>query len=145
MVSVSRETREETDQRLRMVLGRAERVVLPGAWSYTESPLAEPPTLEGLPLAVVRDEESWSVLAEHVEGKSRQEVFGVFSFHFPEGVDNSGFVGWLATALKERLGTGVFVVCGSNSDRGGVYDYWGCPHEMLGDVLRVLDELSTAS
>jgi hypothetical protein len=145
MVSVSRETREQTDQRLRMVLGAAERVVLPGVWSYIESPLSEPPALDGLPLAVVRDEDSWSVLAEHVGGHSTQQVFGVFSFHFPEGIDNSGFVGWLATALKERLGTGVFVVCGSNTDRGGVYDYWGCPYELLGDALRVLDDLATAT
>ncbi len=40
---------------------------------------------------------------------------------------NSGFVGWLACWLKRELGTGVVVVCGQNSRRGGVYDYWGCP------------------
>ena len=44
-------------------------------------------------------------------------------FHFPAGVDNSGFVGWLASHLKVVLGTGVLVVCGFNSQRGGVFDY----------------------
>jgi hypothetical protein len=70
------------------------------------------------------------------------ERFGVFSFHFPAGVDNSGFVGWLATHLKRRLGTGVFVVCGSNRARGGIYDHWGCPHALLPQVVAVIDELS---
>ena len=70
------------------------------------------------------------------------ERFGVFSFHFPAGVDNSGFVGWLATHLKHRLGTGVFVICGSNRARGGIYDYWGCPRELLPDVVAVVNELS---
>jgi hypothetical protein len=59
----------------------------------------------------------------------------------PAGMDNSGFVGWLATEFKRRLGTGVFVVCGQNRDRGGIYDYWGCPVQVRAQAAQVLDEL----
>ncbi|WP_280394542.1 DUF6196 family protein [Nocardia brasiliensis] len=69
------------------------------------------------------------------------EKFGLFSFHFPTGMDNSGFVGWLAGHLKRALGTGVFVVCGSNRERGGIYDYWGCPVELLAAVEREIETL----
>lgn len=141
MVSVSHETADETKQRLQGVLGLAEMVVLPGTWSFVESPRDQPPVLDDDLLAVVRDEDSWSVLRPSDEDDAR-ERFGVFSFHFPEHVDSSGFVGWLAGALKEQLGTGVFVVCGSNSDRGGVYDYWGCPSELLDDAISAVHRLA---
>jgi len=141
VVGVSRETAEETRERLQGVLGLAEMVVLPGTWSFFESPRDRPPVLDDDLLAVVRDEDTWSVLRPSDEDGDR-ERFGVFSFHFPEGVDNSGFVGWLAGALKEQLGSGVFVVCGSNRDRGGVYDYWGCPRELLDDAVAVVHRLA---
>ncbi|MBA3339895.1 MAG: hypothetical protein H0T54_09185, partial [Geodermatophilaceae bacterium] len=63
------------------------------------------------------------------------------SFHFPYGLDNSGFVGWLGSVLKHELGTGVFVVCGQNSRRGGIYDYWGCPAQLRHEAARVIEEL----
>ncbi|MEV4351256.1 DUF6196 family protein [Actinoplanes sp. NPDC049596] len=143
MVDVSHETEEQTDQRLRRVLGLTEMVVQEGAWYFQESPASRPPLLTSRTLAVVRDEESWSALVPLDRDSTEPvEVFGVFSFHFPVGVDNSGFVGWLATHLKRRLGTGVFVVCGSNRARGGIYDYWGCPHDLLPQVMTAIDELS---
>jgi len=105
MVSVSRESREQTEQRLRAVIAGAELVALDGEWTFQEGPVEELPELTDQVLAVVRDEDSWSWLtrATSVGG----DRFALFSFHFPEGLDNSGFVGWLATALKEELGTGV--------------------------------------
>ena len=142
MVSISKETAEETEQRLQGVLGLTEMTVLPGSWSFFESPKDQPPTLDDDLLAVVRDEQSWSVLRPAGDEGDGRERFGVFSFHFPDGVDNSGFVGWLAGALKEQLGTGVFVVCGSNQDRGGVYDYWGCPEQLLQDAIAAVHRLS---
>ena len=36
-------------------------------------------------------------------------------------------MGWLASHLKRVVGTGVFVVCGQNSKRGGIFEYWGVP------------------
>lgn len=141
MVSVSHESPAETEQRLRGVLAQAEMLVLPGTWSFAESPLGEPPVLDEHLLAVVRDEDSWSALRPF-DGSVGGERFGVFSFHFPDGVDNSGFVGWLAGALKAQLGTGVLVICGSNSRRGGVYDYWGCPHELLDRAVEAVRRLA---
>ncbi|GAB4588137.1 DUF6196 family protein [Nocardia sp. IFM 10818] len=136
MVDISQETPEQTDSRLRKVIAAADFVVHEGEWWFRESPITEPPRLSEQTLAVVRDDESWSALTP-VGGENLADAverFGVFSFHFPPGVDNSGFVGWLATHLKQALGTGVFVICGSNSKRGGIYDYWGCPASLLAQV-----------
>ncbi|MFD3699157.1 DUF6196 family protein [Streptomyces sp. NPDC058646] len=46
-------------------------------------------------------------------------------------MDHSGFVGRPATHLKAEPGTGVFVVCGSNRTRGGIYDHRGRPIDLL--------------
>lgn len=142
MVSVSAETAERTEERLRRVIARAELVVHDGVWYFEESPADRPPALTDATLAVVRDQESWSRLVPLTHGDESVERFGVFSFHFPEDMDNSGFVGWLATRLKAELGTGVFVVCGSNRARGGIYDYWGCPVHLLDEALAVVARLA---
>lgn len=92
-------------------------------------------------LAFVRDDEVWSVLK--VADDTAAEPFGLFSFHFADGLDNSGFVGWLASHLKLALGTGVFVVCGQNSQRGGIFDYWGVPLALKDEAARVFDQLRT--
>ena len=140
MVDVSHETAEATKRRLRSVIAEADLVALEGAWSFQESPLDQPPSLTTDLLAVVRDEDTWSWLARST---TETEQFALFSFHFPPHQDNSGFVGWLASELKQRLGTGVFVICGQNSSRGGVYDYWGCPIPLRAQARQVLDELRT--
>ncbi|MFD1934948.1 MULTISPECIES: DUF6196 family protein [Nonomuraea] len=141
MVSVSMETPEQTEERLRRVIARAELVVHDGVWFFEESPADRPPALTGDTLAVVRDEDSWSRLVPLSGAGEGVERFGIFSFHFPAELDNSGFVGWLATHLKASLGTGVFVICGSNRARGGVYDYWGCPAELLDQAVTVVEGL----
>lgn len=162
MVSISRETEAETDRRLRQVIAAAQLVVYDGVWCFRESPLSHPPALSSEVLAVVRDEESWSALVPAGSGADgpadtgaagdtdtgeagEVERFGLFSFHFPPGLDNSGFVGWLASHLKRELGTGVFVVCGSNRRRGGVYDYNGCPIEVFDQVLAVVESLRASA
>lgn len=124
---------------MRRVIAAADLVLLDGDWAFQEAPLDRPPVLTTDLLAAVRDEDSWSWLAP--AGPDAVERFALFSFHFPPGVDTSGFVGWLAGRLKRRLGTGVFVVCGQNSRRGGVYDHWGCPADLRGQVIEVIDEL----
>jgi uncharacterized protein DUF6196 len=139
MVSISRETPEQTEQRLRRVVAAADLVALDGEWSFREALLADRPTLKHDMLAVVRDEQRWSWLAPAAQEAG--ERFALFSFHFPPDLDNSGFVGWLASELKSRLGTGVFVICGYNSTRGGIYDYWGCPPVMRDQVALVLHDL----
>jgi hypothetical protein len=138
MVNVSVETAEQTDLRLRSVIAAAELRAVPGEWGFHEAPLDQPPRLSTEMLAVVRDEDTWCWLAP---ADGVVERFALFAFHFPAGVDNSGFVGWLATALKAELGTGVFVVCGQNSDRGGIYDYWGCPAHLAEEAAAVIERL----
>jgi hypothetical protein len=141
MVSISQESPEQTEQRLRQVLAAANLVAFSGEWSFFEAPLTEPPTLNPDVLAVVRDEDRWSWLAP--ADATSGERFALFSFHFPSGMDNSGFVGWLATQFKHRLGTGVFVICGQNSDRGGIYDYWGCPVQLRTQAAQLLHDLKS--
>lgn len=141
MVSVSMETPRQTEERLRGVIAQAELVVHDGVWFFEESPADQPPPLTGDTLAVVRDEDSWSRLVPLTGEGEGVERFGIFSFHFPAEVDNSGFVGWLASHLKASLGTGVFVICGSNRARGGIYDYWGCPAELLDQAVAVVKGL----
>ena len=137
---VSHESVEETDARLLGVIAGAEVVAFDGTFAFEELPLRDfPGRARGDALAFVRDDEVWSQLVPSSDAAT--ELFALFRFHFPDGVDNSGFVGWLAAQLKRRLGTGVFVVCGQNHRRGGIFDYCGCPAHLGGAVRQVIDEL----
>ncbi|MBE1560455.1 hypothetical protein H4W81_003234 [Nonomuraea africana] len=122
----------------------ADLTVHDGVWCFEEFPADRPPALTADTLAVVRDSESWSRLVPLPQESGDAERFGIFSFHFPADLDNSGFVGWLAGHLKAELGTGVFVVCGSNRARGGIYDYWGCPVDLLEEAVAVVQTLRLA-
>jgi hypothetical protein len=142
MVSVSHESPAATDARLRRVVTASRLTVYDQPFTFEEFPVAEFLTrVRDDALALVRDDEVWSQFVPATATPS--ETFCVWRFHFPAGVDNSGFVGWLASHLKARYGTGVVVVCGSNAGRGGVFDYWGCPEslrrEVLGEVRRLVD------
>ena len=126
---VSKETPIETRNCLLKVLARTEVIFYPGNFAFEEYPVNSIPHDRLTDsLALVRDSEVWSALVP-ARG-SANEQFAVFSFHFEPGLDNSGFVGWLASHLNRRLGTGVFVICGQNSRRGGIFDYWGVPAEI---------------
>ncbi len=122
------------------MLSDADLIWHEGSFSFFEFSGDQPPfqSVEGT-LAFVRDGEVWSVLKP--SASDLEENFTVFSFHFPEGVDNSGFVGWVATHLKRHLGTGVFVICGQNSRRGGIFDYWGIPLQMRNAAQSLIDAL----
>ncbi len=87
-------------------------------------------------LAVVRDEEVWSYLVPASDNET--ENFKIFSFHFKDDFDHSGFAGWLA----KELGSGVFVVCSENSNKGGIFYYWGCPIKIADGVLAFLKKLA---
>jgi hypothetical protein len=103
----------------REVIGAAELVTLDGEWAFQDGPLGRPPELTDQVLAVTRDENAWSWLTPFTAVTAvAGERFAVL-LPLPEGLDNRGFVGWLATALKQGLGTGIFVVGGQNSGRGG--------------------------
>jgi Family of unknown function (DUF6196) len=140
LVHVSTETDEETERRLARVLAGARVTSYDGAFTFVESPVADPPAMREGCLALVRDDAVWSALVPALAGDVG-ERFGLLRFEFPPGVDNSGFVGWLATRLKRALGTGVFVVCGHDSAAGGIYDYWGFPSSLRDEVLREIASL----
>jgi hypothetical protein len=144
MVHISRETPEQTHERLLEVIAAATFRVYDDAYVFEEAPLRGPiPPLDDRTLALVRDDRVWSRLVPTALDHG-VEQFGLLRFHFPEGVDNSGFVGWLASHLKRELGTGVFVVCGQNSEQGGIFDYWGFPAELREAVVREIEKLRGA-
>lgn len=143
-VYVSRETPRQTHARLLKVLAAAKKEVLTGTYTFLEVPVSEAPqpATHGA-LAYVRDDEVWSRLVPSADPE--RELFTVIRFQFQEGLDNSGFVGWLASHLKANLGTGVFVVCGQNSRRGGIFDYLGCPARLREQVTLAIEKLESGA
>lgn len=140
MVNISQETSEQIEAKLRHVITSARLDVFGGAYAFEEFPLAHFATKANADaLALVRDEQVWSQLI--LSADENAERFAVFCFHFPKDTDNSGFVGWLATHLKRKFGTGVFVTCGQNSYDGGIFDYWGCPLELKDQVFTEVQAL----
>jgi hypothetical protein len=139
-MDITRETQEQSEQRLRSVLQAADIAWLPGHFAFTETAIPDDAvSASHKALAIVRDKSSWSVLAEAEEETSQK--FRIFSCHFDEDIPNSGFVGWLASKIKRELGSGVFVVCGHNRQRGGIFDYWGVPAEIAPSVLQLIEKL----
>ena len=137
---ISQETPAQTHVRLQQVMTQTQLVIYESPYAFVEAPVESfPVKLSATALALVRDEQVWSALVPSDD--SANERFLVFRFHFPEGVDNSGFVGWLATHLKTTLGIGVFVVCGQNSTCGGIFDYWGAPMAASDAVIAELHKL----
>lgn len=141
MVNVSAESPLETEQRLRRVMCEATLMVYDGAYAFHEyGPADFEAHADPAALAIVRDNDSWCQLVPAAAEDS--ETFLVWRHHFPKGIDNSGFVGWLASRLKAKFGTGVFVICGQNSAAGGIYDYYGAPIELADGVRAELMALT---
>lgn len=137
---ISHETNEEIETRLHKVIINACFKQLNGSYVFEEFQHKDfEAKLRADTLALVRDNDVWSQLVPCVDNS--KELFAIFSFHFEASADNSGFVGWLASHLKQTLGTGVFVLCGQNSTRGGIFDYWGCPSEMATKVFAEIHHL----
>lgn len=144
-MQISHETAEETDRRLRRVLAMSTLDIDAERWWYQElADMDFPSWVRTDAIAVVRDGETWSQLVPVRPGDDPTEPVRIWTFHFPEGVDNSGFVGWLASHIKAATGSGVIVVCGQNSKAGGIYDHWACPETVAGAVFEMIDRLSGA-
>ena len=142
MVNISHESASEVTERLERVIQQTRLVVYDDAYVFEEFPLdAFHERADPNALALVRDDQVWSQLTRQNNPAPDDEPFAIWRFHFPAGVDNSGFVGWLAMRLKEQFGTGVFVVCGQNSADGGIFDYWGCPLELRDDIIGAVESL----
>jgi len=43
--------------------------------------------------------------------------------------------------LKPAAGFGAMVLCGQNSKRGGIFDYWGAPIPAAGEVRAEAERL----
>jgi hypothetical protein len=141
---ISAETPEETDDRLRRIAARMEVELLDGLWWFEELSHDEyPRRVRQDAIALIRGRNGWSQLVRVISGDSALERFRIWCCHFPEAADNSGFIGWLASRIKHRTGSGVFVVCGSSAAEGGIYDYWGCPEAIAGPVLAELRAITT--
>jgi hypothetical protein len=137
---ISKETHKQIQLRLLNVLFHAEIEIYEEEYAFEE--FAEknfPLKAKSEALAIVRDGEVWSQLVPSKD--LGQERFKIFKFYFKEALDNSGFIGWLATRLKDKIGTGVFVICGQNNGRGGIYDYWGCPIDVAQSVIEEIQNL----
>lgn len=138
------ESEEDRHLRLLKVIGSAEFAEYPSVFKYVEMPLEDfPAHVNSWAVAVVRDTDRWSQLVPVEPGKTSDATpYKLFSFHFDHnGPENSGFVGWLASHLRRKVGTGVIVVCGHNKDRGGVFDYWGCPVPHADQALQEVRDL----
>lgn len=135
---ISNETVEQTEERLKQVIKRASLHVFDELYYFKETGLNDF-QFDPNALAMVKDKEVWSYLVP-IE-RTDSENFKIFSFHFESGADNSGFVGWLASRIKSHLGSGVFVICGQNSNAGGIFDYWGCPESLSTDVVTFINAL----
>ena len=142
MIRVTQETPEEASIRLRRVLTQSRVEVMPGSYAFIEYPAGDGiAAARPDAIAVVRDDAVWSQLVPYSD--SDQECLAMFRIHFPEGIDNSGFIGWLSSHLKKRFGTGVFVICGHNRKDGGIFDYWGIPLEVAPAVWGELAVLAS--
>ncbi|HJU87801.1 MAG TPA: DUF6196 family protein [Gemmatimonadaceae bacterium] len=142
---ISPETPGETAARLRRVIAAADFEKLPGFWWWNEFSQAEfPAGVRDEAIALVRDGDRWSQLVPLRRHDNPVETLRVWSFHFPPGIDNSGFIGWLATEIKRATGSGTLVVCGQNGERGGIYDYWAIPAAAGDDALRTIRALMVA-
>ena len=140
---ISYETLEQTNRRLLDVIKRAEMKTFDGSYTFSEFPGSRfPSAVSKDAIALVRDGEVWSQLVPSTD--SKVELFKIFCFHFEDGLDNSGFVGWLASHIKVKIGTGLFVICGYNAERGGIFDYWGCPAEVGDKVIEEVQNLKGA-
>jgi hypothetical protein len=145
MVQVSAEVPAQSEARLRAVMRHCTVDWLPGTWVFREGAEAETADAAQAAFARVSDEGRVSALmpgGSDGSGGSDGEVFAVFRVILPAGVDDSGFVGWFAGAVKAATGSGLFVICGYDRRRGGIYDYYGVPQGVAGEVRRVVTALA---
>ncbi|OLB69780.1 MAG: hypothetical protein AUI16_27390 [Alphaproteobacteria bacterium 13_2_20CM_2_64_7] len=139
------EAPEQMHERLLEVIAKSRFEVLPQpyAWQGIANSLRIPNDA----LAAVRDGDGWYALMPAAEGANG--TYRIFSFHFAEGTNASGFVAWLAGLMKQDAGTGAMVVCGFDARNNpaiwqtslGLFDYWGCPWIKGETVIALVERL----
>lgn len=138
MVTVSHEMNAQAEARLRGVFRRSTIEWLPGLWAFVEQDDASG---RGDSIADIRDDGHLSALCPAAPDAT--EEFEVFRVVLPRGEDDSGFVGWLSARIKAATGSGLFVVCGHNRQRGGIFDYYGVPRSAAAEVRTLLQRFAT--
>lgn len=138
MVTISQEAAAQTEARLRTVFRDSAIDWLPGTWSFVEGDEAA----RSDAIAEIRDEGRRSGVCPATAATDSAELFRVFRVVLPPARDDSGFVEWLASRIKEATGSGVFVLCGYNRHRGGVFDYYGVPEAAASEVRLLLNRLA---
>jgi len=139
-ISTNRETPEQIQKRLLEVLSQAQIKMYEEEYAFEEFTQEEfAIKIKTDALALIRDENTWCQLVSSNNPGKKQ--FKVIRFYFNNNLDNSGFIGWLATHLKLKLGTGVFVIRGQNSEHGGIYDFWGFPVDVVDSVIEEIIKL----
>jgi uncharacterized protein DUF6196 len=146
-VPMQSETQEQAEARLLKVIANAQFQIFEGAYTFEELSSGHGPKQDAL--ACVRDGDRWNQLVPASAASSSDALFKMFSFHFKEDLEASGFVGWLASHLKRTVGAGVIVICGKDRRESaglfkasrGVFDYWGCPARMGSAVIAEIQSL----
>lgn len=144
---MSSETPEQAESRLLKVIANAEHTVLPGFYAFEAMPNGLAQTRSDA-LACVRDGEFWSQLVPVSHPGTIKDLFKIFQFRFNPEFDATGFVGWLHSRLARTTGAASIVICGKDRrgggfghGRGNIFDYWGCPSDLVGAVLAEVESL----
>lgn len=145
-MTLEQESPDTTEKRLLSVVAAATFRILPADHAWL--PLAFDRTPSAEAIACVRDDSNWFELAPATDQPLHERYF-VVSFHFSEGIPASGFVGWLATYLRQTANTGVVVICGKDQRQSpgllaaanGVFDYWCCMADAKPRFLSAIEKL----
>jgi hypothetical protein len=139
------ESAEQMHKRLCGVIAAARFQMLPQPHAW--EPVSQTSQLPTDALAMVRDGSSWYALTPVPPNAAG--AYRILVFHFAEGSNASGFVAWLAGAMKKEVGTGAMVVCGFDARATsalwqtslGLFDYWGCPWARGDEVADLVERL----
>ena len=145
-MTMEQESPNSTEVRLLSVVAAATLRILPADFAWLPLALDRAPSSEAI--ACVRDGSNWFELTRATI-QPRHERYFVVSFHFSESIPANGFVGWLATYLRQTANTGVVVICGKDQRQSpgilaaanGVFDYWCCMIDAKPRFLSAIEEL----
>jgi hypothetical protein len=107
MTTVKIETNSKLIERLYYVLKQSEFVEFDELYYFKQ--FEETPNLENNALSYIRNGNYWTGLIEAED--DRTENYKIFCFKVNTTSNNSGFLGWMATEIKKKLGISIIVFC----------------------------------